>query len=70
MMRFSTTGRDELLTHANGKRQISETAAMKMSQFAPTDAKLDSAELMGLRRHTRPRRDFTDDLLSNALAHI
>ena len=61
--------RDQLLPHANGKRQIRQTVAVQMAKLPAADAKLDAAEPMCGRGDAWPGGDFPHDLFLNAFSH-
>ena len=67
MMPFGLARRYQLIAHAHGKRQIGPSAAVKVAQFTSPDAKLDPAEPVRGDRHVRPRGNFSNDPLFNAL---
>jgi|SRR5262245_42765067 len=69
VMWFSSTCGDELVADTDRERQIGPSASMEVSQFPAADAKLDAAEPMRLNGHVRPRRDFSNDPLLDALSH-
>lgn len=69
MMPFGLARRYQLIADAHGKRQIGPSAAVKVAQFTSTDAKFDAAEPMRGDRHVRPRGNFANDPLLNALGH-
>ena len=45
-MRSGPAGRDELVAHPAGERQIGDPVTVQMPELAAPDAKLDTAEAM------------------------
>jgi len=62
-MRCGPAGRDQLLSHAYRKRQISEAVTVQVAELAPADTKLDPAESMWTNGHTLPAADGLFNLL-------
>lgn len=69
-MPLRLAGGDQLLPHANRKREIGQPVAMQVPELPPANAKLDAAESMGRGGDTGPPGYFFDDLLLNALSHV
>jgi hypothetical protein len=69
VMRLCTTVADELVANEERERQVRQTTAVQVSEFAMAAAKLGAAESMPPDGHTRPRRDFADDGVVDGVGH-
>ena len=68
-MRLRLPFDDQLLAHADRERQIGQTAAMQVSEFAPSDPELATAEAVRQHRHVGPARNLALDPRGNAFGH-
>jgi hypothetical protein len=69
MVRLGPVFRDQLLAHANRKRQVGEMIPVQVSELATAEAKLDSAEAMRHDAHAFPAGDFARDLCCDRIVH-
>ena len=57
-MRLRLALRDELLAHADRKRQVREMMAVEVTELPAADEELDAAESVRRHRHAIPPGDF------------
>jgi hypothetical protein len=69
VVRLRASGRNQLVPHGDGKRQVREAAPVKMSEFPPPYAELDSAVAMRSHRHAVPRPDLALNLCQDRIGH-
>jgi hypothetical protein len=53
VVRLRATGRNQLVADGTGERQVGD-GRVDVPEFAPPEAKLDSAEAMGVDRNALP----------------
>ena len=68
-MAFGFPCRDKLLAYTYRKRQIGESIAMEVAQFAASDTEFDASEPVGRNRHARPTGNRLLDLLAKRFGH-
>ncbi len=62
-MCFGPAGRNQLFSHAYGKRQIGQAVAVQVAELATADPELDAAESMRTNADTLPAADCLFNLV-------